>query len=107
MKYHKKVKLKAYRRFGELPWILRRLALVRTEVSEERCSFIIRVTRKSKLGTTLAVTSYAAKEILCITRATRRNIPEDGILHSHCCENLKSYKDIEVFTTVTMMNAVF
>jgi hypothetical protein len=26
-----------------------------------------------------------------LTRATRRNIPEDTILHSHRCENLKSY----------------
>jgi hypothetical protein len=26
-----------------------------------------------------------------LTRATRRNIPEDGILHSHRRENLKSY----------------
>jgi hypothetical protein len=25
------------------------------------------------------------------SRATRRNIPEDGILHSHRRENLKSY----------------
>jgi hypothetical protein len=25
------------------------------------------------------------------TRSTRRHIPEDGILHSHHCENLKSY----------------
>jgi hypothetical protein len=25
------------------------------------------------------------------TRATRRNIPEDGILHIHCREKLKSY----------------
>jgi hypothetical protein len=25
------------------------------------------------------------------TRATRRNIPEGAILHSHCRENLKSY----------------
>jgi hypothetical protein len=24
-------------------------------------------------------------------RATRRSIPEDGILHSHNCENFKSY----------------
>jgi hypothetical protein len=29
-----------------------------------------------------------------LTRATRRNIPEDGILHSHRRENLKSYKTI-------------
>jgi hypothetical protein len=26
-----------------------------------------------------------------LTRATRRNIPEDTILHSHRRENLKSY----------------
>jgi hypothetical protein len=26
-----------------------------------------------------------------LTRATRRNILEDSILHSHCRENLKSY----------------
>jgi hypothetical protein len=29
--------------------------------------------------------------------ATQRNIPEDCILHSHCCENLKSYIGIHVF----------
>jgi hypothetical protein len=27
------------------------------------------------------------------TTTTRRNIPEDGILHSHLRENLKSYID--------------
>jgi hypothetical protein len=26
-----------------------------------------------------------------LTAATRHNIPEDGILNSHCCENRKSY----------------
>jgi hypothetical protein len=26
-----------------------------------------------------------------LTRSTRLHIPEDGILHSHRCENLKSY----------------
>jgi hypothetical protein len=30
-------------------------------------------------------------ETLLLTRATRRNIPEDGILHRHRLENLKSY----------------
>jgi hypothetical protein len=36
---------------------LRRVALVRTDVSEERSASIIRVTRLGELGTTLAVAS--------------------------------------------------
>jgi hypothetical protein len=37
--------------------MLRRVALVRTDIAEERIASIIRVTRISELGTTLAVTS--------------------------------------------------
>jgi hypothetical protein len=37
--------------------ILRRVALVRTDVSEERSASFIRVTRIGELGTTLVVTS--------------------------------------------------
>jgi hypothetical protein len=42
---------------NESSGMLRRVALVRTDVSEELSAFIIRVTRIGELGTTLTVTS--------------------------------------------------
>jgi hypothetical protein len=35
--------------------------------------------------------ALTSSETLVLTRARRRNIPEDTILHSHRRENLKSY----------------
>jgi hypothetical protein len=41
---------------------------------------------------TLMMEAIRSSETLVLTRATRRNIAEHGILHSHCRENLRSYK---------------
>jgi hypothetical protein len=62
--------------------MLCRVALARTDVSEELSSSFIRVTRIDELGTTLAVTSN--RRTLVLARTARHNIPEGAILHEIC-----------------------
>jgi hypothetical protein len=96
--------------------MLRRVALVRADVSEKLSASFIRVTRVGELGTTLAAKKYVRRllvtasvvpsspilvtlmkkalsfsETSALTRATLRNILEDAVLPSHRRENLKSY----------------
>jgi hypothetical protein len=88
--------------------LLRRVAIVRTDVSEELSASIVRATRIGELGTTHEETSNrrrllvadcfvpcsqifvtllreapGSSETSVLTRATRRNNPEDTILHAY------------------------
>jgi hypothetical protein len=91
--------------------MLRHVALVRTDVSEELSASFIRMTRICELGmlavtnnrcmlvttnvhstpvlVTLMMEALNSSEMSVLTRATRREIPEYGNLHSHRQENLK------------------
>jgi hypothetical protein len=72
--------------------MLRRVTLVRTDVSEDYIVFIVRVTRSGEIGYLIATSNRRTlRRNTVLTRATRRYIPDDAILHSHRRENLKSY----------------
>jgi hypothetical protein len=69
-------------------WIVFLLSVLQLLVTANFTSSLILLTLMKMMKETIC-----SSETLVLTRATRRNITEDGILHSHRSENLKS--DIE------------
>jgi hypothetical protein len=65
--------------------MLRRVVLVRTDVSEERSTSFIRVTRIGELGTMLALTSNG-----CTLRGNTKCHPDEG--GATFLRNVGSYK---------------
>jgi hypothetical protein len=57
-----------------------------------RLLVIANVVPRSPILLTLMMEAIRSSETLVLTSASRRNIPEDGILHSYCRED-KSYID--------------
>jgi hypothetical protein len=46
---------------------------------------------------TLMMEMIRSSKMSSLARATQCHMPEDGILHSHCRENLKYYASLTVF----------
>jgi hypothetical protein len=77
------------------------VALVTTDISGKRGSVVLRsvlqllvtayVLPREQILVTLMVAAIRSSETSVLIIATQRHVPEDGILHSHRRENLKSY----------------
>jgi hypothetical protein len=82
-------------------WLLRRVALVRTEVSEERIASIYRVTRIGELGKTLAVTSnrHTLRRNVDELTLTANAVPSSLIVFTMLMEATRSSQETQGVTS--------
>jgi hypothetical protein len=89
--------------------MLRRVALVRPDVSEERSASIIRVTRISELGTTLAVTSNRrllriSLYILHIVSSELRRPEHKHGIYCRCIQSVWSFTSVSPMSVFREMD---
>jgi hypothetical protein len=70
-------------------------------------SYTVNVVSSSPILVTLMMEALSSSETSVHTRATRHNIPEDGILHSNRRENLKSYLTDDKFLWLALAGVIF
>jgi hypothetical protein len=69
--------------------MLRRVAVARTDVTD--AASVASIVPSVTILVTLMMEAQFSSNTSVLKRASRRNIPEDGILHSHRRDNLKSF----------------
>jgi hypothetical protein len=95
---------------GQIPGYITRARVASRDLPEILYLFALLLAGCLALFPTLKMDGVSSSEMLVnFYPTTRRQIPEDSILHSHCCENLKynTYLVLRHNNLSVMLEAVF